>query len=206
VPALNASVIENHGFLVSSRVQLSELEDEHLESIYRITFSDKTRHLWAPNLEQVSQEKFCDYLKRRIDHRWSHFKVITSSHDSRVLGFCYCYQSSSVNKTANLCLCMDPNILGSFSCLQAGYLYFAHVFFDLGYRKLYAEVLSYNKQCIQILRKLAFPEEGCLKDHQYWQEKYWDLHLFSVTEGVFYQLCQSKSDVVGKLSCYQQKN
>ncbi len=181
-------------------VHIRSYSKKDAAALFHISSNPKTIHLWAPNAEKLSANKFTKMLERSIAHRWDHFRVIERLRDHRVLGFSYCYNSSKQNSTAYLCICIDKPHMNSLICLRASYLYFSHLFIDQKYRKLYTEVFQYNQQCVNLLKKLGFDCEGCLKQHQSWADDYWDLYIFSLSKVQYEQLCLSKFAIVERLT------
>ncbi|PVZ66755.1 GNAT family N-acetyltransferase [Pelagibaculum spongiae] len=196
----------NYGYIQGELISLRDVQDCDLSEIYRISFNSQTQHLWAPNLPLVSFEKFADRLMRRIHHRWDHFKVIVRRKDQCILGFSYCYNIAYANMTSNICICIDKAYMNTSQCLQSAYLYLSHLFIDLKYRKLYCEVFAYNYQCLSILKKLDFIQEGRLSEHQFWSEQYWDMFIYSLNRRQFSECCRTRSRLIKKLSCHQLKN
>jgi RimJ/RimL family protein N-acetyltransferase len=169
------------GFVENDLVKLESLDDSHHDALYKISFDEKIKHLWAPNLSAMSKARFIRYLIRRIEHRWSHFKVIVRQRDGAVIGFAYSYNECAMNKLGSICLCLKSELMNTRYGIFASYLFVSHLFVDQEYRKIYCEVFSYNKNCNDLLNRLGFQCEGRLQDHQLWNDQYWDLCLYGVT-------------------------
>lgn len=186
------SQVSNHDETPNNN-QAGSLAIRHLRShdfphIYDMYNNPETKYLWLPDEEPVNFEQFKSRLERRISHRWDHFYVFDLSGANQIVGFAYCYQSSRNNKTAYLCIYIDKPFMSSHISLKACYLYLSYLFDQCKYRKLFAEVFAYNKQCADLLPKLQFEKEGCLKAYQLWNAHYWDQLIFSLTASTYNQL------------------
>jgi ribosomal-protein-alanine N-acetyltransferase len=172
----------------TDNLHMRHVSENDIERIFKLYNNPETRFLWLPDEETVDLERFRERLKRRIAHRWDHYVVFEQPSTQRIVGFAYCYQASDNNKTASLCICIDKPYMNSTISLKAAFLYIAYLFEHGAYRKVYAEVFAYNKTCIRLLSKLQFEQEGCLKEFQWWQDRYWDQYIFSLTRNSFDRL------------------
>lgn len=160
-------------------VVIRPYENTDAETLYQISHNPETVHLWAPQMEVLSFEKFKEKLERRINHRWSDYHSIVSSYTSQVIGFAYCYNTSA-SDTTSVCIYIDKPFMATMTSIQASYLYIEFLFKISKYRKIYAEVFAYNEHCLRLLKKLNFDCEGCLKEHQWWNDQYWSMYIYSL--------------------------
>lgn len=54
------------------------------------------------------------------------------------------------------------------------------LFEEANIRKICAEVLEFNNISINFHKKVGFAKEGVLRKHFYRNNRYWDIHLFSI--------------------------
>ncbi len=179
--------------------------EDHFE-LYQLFDNKQIQHLWCPDIEFDSFKQFCDKFKRRISHRWEYFRVFSDDQSKNIVGFAYCYNLSDVNQTTNLCICFDVSVLNSAFCLKQALKYINYLYVDAKIRKIYAEVFDYNQRCIKLLTALGCEHEGQLKQHQLWQYKYWDLHVYSLLREDYFSMFKTHNLLLKKLSCKRTLN
>jgi RimJ/RimL family protein N-acetyltransferase len=64
--------------------------------------------------------------------------------------------------------------------VEAGALFITYLFATWSFRKLYAESLAFTWGAVASGVERVFREEGCLRDHEFYQGRYWDLHIAAV--------------------------
>lgn len=185
---------------------MRQLSDSDFSQLFRIYNNPDTKHLWLPDEKHLTLEQFRAHLVRRITHRWDDFFVFEITETHIIVGFAYCYQSSKLNKTACLCINIDRPYMSTHISLKACYLYSAFLFEQRRYRKLFAEVFAYNNQCLGLLKKLKFEQEGCLKQYQWWKSHYWDLFIFSITKNTHNHLKKSYQAILNRPSWKSKTN
>jgi len=63
---------------------------------------------------------------------------------------------------------------------EAQLLLFNYAFNVLNLRKVFCYIGSYNNKSIKMHKKLKYvKEEGCLKNHYYFNNKYWDVYILA---------------------------
>lgn len=171
--------------LITDSIEMRDISESDAQCVYGMYQNKSQLHLWSPNTEFDGFEKFKEMLNRRLAHRWDHGSVFIDKKTEKVIGFAYCYNANEFNNNACVCLYVDRPYIGQTYALQASYMYLNNLFIAFKYRKLYAEVYSYNSRCVRLLRRIGFSEEGCLREHQSWDGKYWDQLIFSITSEMF---------------------
>lgn len=63
---------------------------------------------------------------------------------------------------------------------EAMELFFSYIFQELNLRKISLRVASFNENAIKSYRKLGFVEEGTLKEHSFFGDKYNDIILMAL--------------------------
>ena len=185
--------------LKTKHIEMRELVENDMSSVYEMYQNKSLLHLWSPNTEFDSFGQFKDMLVRRLLHRWDHGFVFIEKQKNSVIGFAYCYNANEFNKNTCVCLYIDEPFIAHTYALQASFLYLNKLFLYYKYRKIYAEVYSYNRRCVRLLNHIGFTEEGCLKDHQMWNGKYWDQYIFSMTKEIFDLKCTSYNELIERV-------
>ncbi len=195
-----------NAYTLTNDILLRPYEEQDAPSLYQINTNAEIQYLIDPGVEKLPFRKFKEKLERRLDYRWDHYFVVERRRDKQIIGFVYCYGAIEDSAIAYLCICIDKPYMNSIISLRASYLFLSYLFVEQHYRKLYAEVFDYNSQVIQLLEKTGFVKEGCLTQHQLWNHRFWDLHIFTLTQEAYKQACQENLSLVKRLSCNTQKN
>lgn len=66
-------------------------------------------------------------------------------------------------------------------------------FNNLNINRIEAEVMMGNTQSEHLLLKLGFRKEGCLRDWMYWDNKHFDMTMFSLLKRE-YMMCVGEVD------------
>lgn len=69
--------------------------------------------------------------------------------------------------------------------LQAWLLFIEYLFSYFNFRKIYGEIFGYNQLSLKSALHSGFIEEGCLKNHRWFGNQYWDLHILSLSREQF---------------------
>jgi len=185
--------------LISKHIEMRVYSEKDVQFIYKMFQNKSLLHLWSPNTEFDSFKKFKGMLERRFAHRWDHGYVFIEKMTNKIIGFAYCYSANEFNKNTCVCIFIDQPFIAHAHALQASYLYINYLFLVSKYRKIYAEVYSYNSRCVRLLKHIGFIEEGCLKEHQAWEGKYWDQYIFSMTRQMFDMKSRSYGKVIERV-------
>jgi len=78
---------------------------------------------------------------------------------------------------AYLSLVMAPAYMASGWGIEALLFFMNYVFTLWGFRKLYAELPGFNYQLFASGEGKTFRTEACLRDHHYYQGRYWDHYV-----------------------------
>ncbi|VAW66680.1 hypothetical protein MNBD_GAMMA11-3424 [hydrothermal vent metagenome] len=197
---LNVHMNKIQHFIATNSIAMREFDENDFPCIYDMYINRDLLHLWSPNTEFESFLQFKEMLKRRFLYRWDHGLVFVEKKTDKIIGFAYCYSASEINKNACACVFIDQPYIGRSFALQSSYLYLSYLFEEVKYRKVYAEVYEYNTRCIHLLRHLGFDEEGCLKEHQLWEGKYWNQYVFSITNNLFENRCKQHKRIIERVT------
>jgi RimJ/RimL family protein N-acetyltransferase len=95
-------------------------------------------------------------------------------------------------------------LIGEKACWGKGYgteakmLLLEYAFNTLNLRKIYSEVIAFNKRSYNYSLSCGYKEEGCLKDHHFVKGKYWDKIILSVVKKDFKPLWKKFKRINGK--------
>ena len=66
------------------------------------------------------------------------------------------------------------------SGLWGVYRFFSHLFDSYPIRKVYCQTYAYNWRVLHLLEAAGFVKEGCFQDFTWWQDRYWDMLVYSL--------------------------
>lgn len=172
-------------------VYLHGLMTGDYDFLYRVREDFDELHLWSNNRDPISFEDYTAHMNRQMQQVSRHFQIIATNDHGEKIGMIYCYNVHDGDGYAYTTLYVLPAWRHSVFAAEAGLLYYHYLFRFFNYRKLYAEVYSYNSESMRFLNSVGFQEEGCLKEHRYYDGSFADLFIFSVRRDEFYQKYQN---------------
>ncbi|MCP3923542.1 MAG: GNAT family N-acetyltransferase [Desulfobacterales bacterium] len=178
-------MIETSLGLKSRRLILRPLKKNDEPYLYQWNMDPDVRHMWTQDRDIPSYDRFIEKYTRKIKNRFDLFFMIQQKTSGQPIGFIYDYASDSIDRNAYLCLYIDENTNARGAGIESAAIFMNYLFMHYNYRKLYSEVYEFNTHALSITRKAGFQEEGCLKDYRYWNGKYWDQYIFSITAQAF---------------------
>jgi RimJ/RimL family protein N-acetyltransferase len=96
------------------------------------------------------------------------------------VGFVVAHSADLKSGFAHVAVLMSPAGMGRGWGVEAGALFITYLFATWSFRKLYAESLAFTWGAVSSGVRRLFREEGCLEDHEFYQGRYWDLHIAAV--------------------------
>ena len=121
-------------------------------------------------LEWVEQQR-----NRKNDHIW-----VIADADDQCIGHCGLYKIDSDAGTADIAVCIGNAAFrkGQSRAIMKAVVNYAFV--GLKLRKIKAEVLNTNKLSINFTKKFGFKEECVLREQEYRNGLYVDMHIFGL--------------------------
>lgn len=159
--------------LSGRRVRLRAIEPNDFEYLYRLATSEKVGLRWRLRGTTPNPD---DFIRTLWDGVFAQFLV--EQRDGAPAGHVMCYGAHPRDGVASIGMVADPALLGTGMVLEAMFLFVSYLFDVGGFRKLYAEVPEYNLDQFGSGAGRYFHEEGRLRDHEWYMDRYWDvLHL-----------------------------
>lgn len=166
--------------------------------LYNIREDYDDLHLWCNERITISYQEYAEQLDRQLKHTFCHFLIISTCDHGEKIGMIYCYNAHSGDGYAYTTIYLLPPWRSSVFAAEAGLLYYHYIFRFFNYRKLYSEVYSYNRASMEFLRAAGFCEEGCLKEHRYYDGAFANLHIFSIRRDDFYKRHQQLLNLIDR--------
>lgn len=136
-------------------------------------------------------EEFVENLHRRLRTLIQLMFVVESTKEKASIGMIYTCNTSFIDRFAYLFIYLSPQYTARGIGPEAAYLMGNYLFAYFGFRKVDAEIFDYNPVSLKTCLQNGFIEEGCLKTHRWFGDRYWDLHIFSITRESFKNLATS---------------
>jgi len=162
--------------LTGARVSLAPLVPEFIRPIYRLSISENINFRWRlhgaiPPFEAFERSLYGNILVQ--------FAMVLTRNPRVLVGHVVAYDGNLQDGTAYLGVIRDPR-LGA-GALEGVALFINYVFSHFPLRKLYVQAPEFNlPQFASAITAGLFVEEGCLKDHQYFDDRYWDMHILAL--------------------------
>jgi hypothetical protein len=106
--------------------------------------------------------------------------------DRRVpVGVTYTYNTNLIDRFAYICMYLSSEFSAEGVGPKAEALFVDYLFSCFGFRKIYAEIFGYDELSLKAALSNGFREEGCLREHRWLGDRYWDLHVLSISRERF---------------------
>lgn len=179
----NVQLSFNLPTLKSKRVHLRPVNPDDYKTLF-LWHSDPTNlHMWWADRHIQSFEEFANDFQRKLKSLIQTIFVIEvkEGESGNRAGMVYTYNAAWTDRYTYLCVYLSPEYTARRIGPEAGYLAAEYAFAYFGFRKLYAEIFAYNQPSLKAALTNGFKEEGCLKAHRWFGDRYWDLHILSLT-------------------------
>lgn len=160
---------------------------------YRILFQWHSElgglHLWWADRQLLSFAEFVNDFRQRLGtgaHVIMMVELIGEDRQTPV-GVIYTYKTDLNDRYTYLYMYLAPEYTAQGIGPEAGALFVDYLFSYFGFRKIYAEIFGHNQSSIKAALRNGFTEEGCLRDHRWFGDRYWDLHILSISRERFEQ-------------------
>ncbi len=175
--------------LADDRIHLRPLNPDDYRTLFAWHGDVRNLHLWWADRRILAFDDFVDNLRARLRQRiYTIFLIEPNAIETGVapMGMVYAYDLDPTDRFAYLCTYLTPDFVGRGIGPAAGRLFGHYLFATLGLRKVYCEVFAYNQPSLIAARHAGFEEEGRLRNHRWFLDRYWDLHILAITRERFY--------------------
>ena len=174
-------MLEDFPELKTERLNLIEIKQSYLNDYYKL-FSDKRVTKFyniIPFREEKEAQKYLDWFKNqfkaKLGIRWG-IVLKGQKHIIGTLG----YNNFLKNHRANLGYDLQFKFWNKGIITEALREIIGFGFDKLEINRIEAEVMQGNIASEKVLSKLGFKKEGVLRNWMYWNEKYYDMTMFSL--------------------------
>jgi RimJ/RimL family protein N-acetyltransferase len=166
--------------VVGRRVALAPVTAADLVALFSWRVDCRYLHLWSaqghvPTYGQFLEEM--DHLAQ--DHHHVHL-MIRRRNGRRAIGHVWSYDADLRAGHAKLGVFADPGASGLAMGAEATILFVDYLMKYYSLRKLYAEVVGWNRLSLATCLRGGFVEEGILRRHRWHEDDHWDLHILAL--------------------------
>ena len=174
-------MIEKFPKLETERLNLIEIRQSHLNDYYMLFSDERVAKYYniVPFKEEKEAQKYLDWFanqfKEKLGIRWG---IVLKGEENMVgtLGF----NNFQKEHRANIGYDLQFNFWNKGIITEALREVIKFGFNELEINRIEAEVMQDNIASERVLVKLGFKMEGVLRDWMYWNEKYYNMTMFSL--------------------------
>jgi RimJ/RimL family protein N-acetyltransferase/acyl carrier protein len=162
--------------MTGRHVRLSVIDQRHLGYLYELSLRPEVGYRWrfrglTPSPDEFRQSMWSGVLAQ--------FAIETSA--GKPIGLVQAFKADFRHGYAFLAILLEPSLRKRGWPLEAPILFLNYVFTNWSFRKLYAESLEFNLVQFSSAIGEMFEQEGCLRDHEFYDGRYWDMHVLSIS-------------------------
>jgi len=167
--------------LKTERLQLIQITQSHLEDYYQLFSDERVARYYniLPFSEQKDAQKYIDWFESRFNEglgiRWG----IALKGEKNIIGTLG-FNNYKENHRANIGYDLRFDFWNKGLMTEALRAVIAFGFNELGINRMEAEVMMGNAASERVLGKLGFKREGALREWMYWNDRYYDMIMFSL--------------------------
>lgn len=162
--------------LEGRHVVLRPVVPSDYETLYRMAMLPEVAHRWRTEGSTPNPAAFQELLWRDVLVQF----LAVNRADGAPMGLVTCFAANHREGFAHVALMTDPRFALSGLVLAPFALLLNYVFALWNFRKLYMESAQFNYLKISSGEGRFFHEEGRLKDHVFYGDRYWDLHILAL--------------------------
>lgn len=169
----------NDDYLKWKDVELVEYEDKYFDYVYELYQDYNSRYLFTSNLNIISKKKMWEDIKKKMNYTYHQFKIIINTRKQIPVGFIYSYDYNLKDNYLYIAICIEEKERNGVVGAEAGMIFLNYLFKSYPIRKVYCTVYEYNRMSMSFLKNAGFKTEGILKEHKYFDGKYYDMNVLT---------------------------
>lgn len=174
-------MLDSFPILHTDRIDLVEIKQEHLGDIYKL-FSDPKVTQYYNVITLTSEEeaqKFIDWFHNRFEEKLGVRWGIALKGQSNIIGTIG-FNNFIKNHRANLGYDLQSKYWNNGYSTEAIKTIIEFGFKTLEINRIEAEVMQGNLASERVLDKIGFKNEGILRQWMFWNDKHYDMSMFSL--------------------------
>ena len=152
--------------------------------IYRLFTNEDVNHLIINKPDHNDMNSFQKWFEDKLLHSFNDFKVFRNKEDEFV-GFAYSYEFNPLDGHALFSVAVIPKYqnIGAGAVITIDFLRYLFKTYNL--RKIYIHIYDFNEHSLNCANNFGFKKEGELIEYRYYNERFSNLLIFSITREQF---------------------
>ena len=171
---------------MENSIELIKFSDDYLPELYEVYSDQEQRLNILPKKSYITKEQFESNFKRHIEFKYTEFRIIKDNLN-KFIGFVIAYEHLPEDSHMKVSVYVKPEFQHGAYGLVAVVKFVDYLFKFYNLNKLFTEVYDFNMPSIKLHETFGFTREGHLKEYKYYDGKYHDMFIYSVTRGIFYE-------------------
>ncbi|MCR5502083.1 MAG: GNAT family N-acetyltransferase [Lachnospiraceae bacterium] len=156
---------------------------KHMDVLHGIMMNSEQQYLFLGHNNINSVQEFGEWIDRQLRGYYYNFYLIASG--DRIIGYVCGCNYNSINRNCSLTTYICDEWQGSGIGALATLQYMDELFRYHPIRRVYCEAYEYNTASVNTIRSAGLSEYGRYPEYRYFQGKYYDLLLFSISKEEF---------------------
>ncbi len=167
--------------MAGGRVWLRPIMPMDHQRLYMLQTSEETGFRWRYGGVVPPFEVFVREIHSGVHAQF----VVSTLRKADVLGLVVAYQANPRSGTVYAGVVMAPELVGSGIGIEAVGLFINYLFSTWSFRKVYFEALEFTYETIADAVPDLIEVEGVLKEHHFYQGRYFDQYILSISREKF---------------------
>ncbi|MAS33206.1 MAG: GNAT family N-acetyltransferase [Anaerolineaceae bacterium] len=176
--------------LNTERLLLRELEQSDVPVLYRYNLHPDFRRYedGPPVTEYQFYQIIQDVIAEQHEHpRRSYYFALVRHSDAQLIGSCYIAIRQPEARQAEIGYMLGVDFWNQGYTTEAARRMVTFGFDTLAMHRIYAEVISENLASVHVLHKLNMRQEGLLRESRWFQNRWWDICIYSILQSEWSQ-------------------
>ncbi|MBO4903357.1 MAG: GNAT family N-acetyltransferase [Lachnospiraceae bacterium] len=152
---------------------------KHMDILHNIMMNSEQQYLFLGHNNINSVQEFGEWVDRQLRGYYYNFYLIEM--DEKIVGYVCGCNYNSINRNCSLTTYICDEWQGSGIGALATMKYIDEFFRYHPIRRIYCEAYEYNEASLNTIRSAGLTEYGRNPEYRYFQDKYYDLILFSMS-------------------------
>ena len=172
--------------LETNRLDLIEIKQEHLGDIFKLYSDNNVTQFYnvVTLINEGEAQKFIDWFQNRFAEKAGIRWGISLKGNDNIIGTIG-YNNFTKQHRANIGFDLQANFWNNGYLTEAIKVVTEFGFKKLDINRIEAEVMKGNIASEKVLAKNGFKNEGVLRQWMYWNNKYYDMTMFSILQSDF---------------------
>lgn len=166
--------------LSGSVVKLMPMTKEHMPLLYQWITDIETVMLWINRRDIPTYEQYLEEIQWKLKNNVLTQLIIARASDNVNIGTIYAYDTNTADGFTFVTIYLAPKYTNIGYGTEAARLFVDYLFAYLPIRKIYTEVYGYNQKSLRVMQSAGLIQEGCFKEHRWFNGSYTDLYRFAL--------------------------